>query len=41
MQRANLSGADTGVRNLRDGYVNRVYGADNNIRLFGSLDWNS
>ena len=41
MQRANLSGADTGARALQDGYVNRVYGVDNNIRLFGNLDWNS
>ena len=41
MQRANLSGADTGSRNLRDGYVNRVYGIDGNVRLFGNLDWNS
>lgn len=41
MQRANLSGPDTGSRNLRDGYLNRVYGVDANIRLFGNLDWNS
>lgn len=41
MQRVNLSGADTGSRNLRDGYVNRVYGVDGNVRLFGNLDWNS
>jgi len=41
MQRANLSGADSGAQSLRDGYVNRVYGIDSNIRLFGNLDWNS
>jgi hypothetical protein len=41
MQRLNLSGPDTGSRNMRDGYVNRVYGIDSNIRLFGNLDWNS
>jgi hypothetical protein len=41
MQRLNMGGADTGRRNLRDGYANRVFGVDNNIRLFGNLDWNS
>jgi hypothetical protein len=32
MQRTNTSGAD---------FHNRVYGVDNNFRLFGNLDWNS
>ncbi len=41
MQRANLGGADTGVLNRRGDYVNRVYGVDNNVRMFGTLDWNS
>jgi len=41
MQRLNLSGPDTGSRKLRDGYANRVYGIDGNVRLFGNLDWNS
>ncbi len=41
LQRTNLSGADTGSQRLRDGYLNRVYGVDNNVRLFGNLDWNS
>lgn len=41
MQRANLGGPDSGSRNLRDGYVNRVVGIDGNVRLFGNLDWNS
>lgn len=41
LQRANMGGADTGLRNLRSGYVNRVVGIDNNVRLFGNLDWNS
>ena len=41
LQRANMSGADTGVSTLRNGYLNRVVGIDNNIRLFGNLDWNS
>ncbi len=41
LQRTNMSGADTGSQRLRDGYLNRVYGVDNNVRLFGNLDWNS
>ncbi len=41
MQRANLSGPDTGALRMRDGYLNRVIGVDNNVRLFGNLDWNS
>lgn len=41
MQRANLGGADTGIVSRRGDYVNRVYGIDNNLRLFRTLDWNS
>ena len=41
MQRVNLGGAETGVQTRRADYANRVYGVDNNIRLFGTLDWNS
>ncbi len=41
MQRANIGGSDSGPSTLQRGYVNRVFGVDNNIRLFGNLDWNS
>lgn len=41
MQTLNTSGADTGTLRLRGDYHNRVYGIDNNFRLFGNLDWNS
>ncbi|HPV74961.1 MAG TPA: DUF5916 domain-containing protein [Gemmatimonadaceae bacterium] len=41
MQRLNVSGPDTGTTTRRGDYFNRVYGIDNNIRLFGNLDWNS
>ena len=41
MQRVNLGGPDTGVVSQRGNYFNRVYGIDNNLRLFRTLDWNS
>ncbi len=41
MQRINMSGPDTGDVRLRGDYYNRVIGIDNNIRLVGTLDWNS
>ncbi|HMN10521.1 MAG TPA: DUF5916 domain-containing protein [Gemmatimonadaceae bacterium] len=41
MQRINLGGPDTGAVRGRGDYVNRVYGIDNNLRLFRTLDWNS
>lgn len=41
MQRANIGGNDSAPGRLQRGYVNRVFGVDNNIRLFGNLDWNS
>jgi hypothetical protein len=41
MQRANIGGSDSGPLRLQGGYLNRVFGIDNNVRLFGNLDWNS
>lgn len=41
MQRANLSGPDTGMVSRQGNYRNRVWGIDNNLRLFKTLDWNS
>ena len=43
MQTLNTSGIETGpdTSKLRSDYHNRVFGVDNNVRLFGNLDWNS
>jgi hypothetical protein len=41
LQTLNTSGSDTGQVQARSNYFNRVFGVDNNYRLFGNLDWNS
>ncbi|MEP7345287.1 MAG: hypothetical protein ABI877_08470, partial [Gemmatimonadaceae bacterium] len=42
MQRLNTSGNEPGpTQSPSEKYHNRVFGIDNNYRLFGNLDWNS